>query len=56
MPTAETEKRQRAAINQDGLLDLFGGRLAVLAGAVGVVMTVTGILLLQRFLRCSPRV
>jgi hypothetical protein len=31
-------------------------RLAVLAGAVGVVMTVTGALLLQRFLRCSPRV
>jgi membrane associated rhomboid family serine protease len=32
------------------------GRLAVLAGGVGVVMTVTGALLLRRFLRSGPRV
>jgi hypothetical protein len=30
-------------------------RLAVLAGAVGVVMTITGTLLLRRFLHSSPR-
>jgi MFS superfamily sulfate permease-like transporter len=31
-------------------------KLAVITGAVGVVMTITGVLLLRRFLRCSPQV